>query len=354
MRQEPTHPAADTRVHGSGFTPAARLMGLSTPQPVAVEQGSDELVLEKPSILLKMNWADVVGDVSFAAGERSVRIETAPFEPGLTAPGPWLLVTGRAGAELFALLIEQRFALMLARHHDRDMRRFPAEPGDGALLMEFCLQPLLENLEAELGKPITLELADSCATVPAHSWLCLAATSGEDVFQIGLAPGPAAMGLLSELAESHADPAEKQVSDRLIVKVGPVALPTEEALTSGPGDKFDTGIDPAGEVRGVLERSDGKFWPILIDDDEVTIAGDLRPPINLDEPSGKVLVGFEIGEIVVGARDRRAITIESRLPVNRVPGNGVIIWLNRATHGNGRLDLVDGSLAVAIDTSGDD
>ncbi|MEM7429690.1 MAG: hypothetical protein AAF441_26770 [Pseudomonadota bacterium] len=338
-------------------TPSATSLGqeswADSAAPAHPPAASDEdLALERPPLILKMNWADIVGDLTCSVGEHRIRVETAPAGAALNAAGPWMLVTGKAGHELFALLLEQRFAYLLAREHDRDLRRFPEEPGDCALLLEFCLQALLEALEASLGKPLTLDLADACQTVPAHSWLCVNAEMAGETFQIGLAPGPDGMAYLSRLAEDYADPAEKQIDSRLLVKVGPVALPAQEAITSGPGDKFDTGIDPAGDVRGILERSDGKFWPVLIDDDEVTITGDLHEPVSLPDQAGQILVGFEIGDLELGAQARRALQTDSRVPVNRIPGNGVIIWLNRGTHGSGHLDMIDDSLAVTIDASG--
>ena len=160
----------------------------------------------------------------------------------------------------------------------------------------------------------------------------------------GFAGGAALMARTRRMVAASARPAESAIADRLAVAIGPIAIAAGRTAELIAGDLVDCGVDPAGDVRGLLCRSDGSFWPILIEGDQVVVCGPVQSPAAI-ATAKELLATLEIGSVELRARQRISLEAGDRIPFARAAANSARMRLAHGGEVAGGLELIDGVLA---------
>jgi hypothetical protein len=315
------------------------------PQPPA-GTGFDRISRE-----LRAAWRDVVADMTFRVGDRLFELETAP-RPDEGCRGPLILIEGRLGGEHFTAAVESGIAAALLQSCDEQLRRFPDGDVESALVAHVMLAGLVERIERGSGMQIEFDRVRTAAELPVRSWLHLALRGAGLHSWVAIAVGAQTALAIGRFAAANRHPGERAIAPRLSVRVGPVALATEQVHRARAGAAIDCGVDPSAEVRGVLQRSDGAFWPVVIDDEAVTIAGPMRPPLNPAAGPGTTYVTIRIGDVSIAMHQRIALQAGDRLAIARIAENMAEIHVGNRALAHGHLDLVEDSLVVQVSGAG--
>lgn len=259
-----------------------------------------------------------------------------------------MLALGSAGGETFAALLPPEAMLAITAMLDPEAVP-PSHPVDRALCIELALRKLVERLERELGGEIVIdEVIEAGASLPDLSWLCLQVkTLGTDM-TIRLATGPIAMRRLEAFAGANADPTERAVDRRLHVKIGPIVLAADDAYGLEPGITVDCGVDPSIEVRGMLERSDGSWWPVVVNNDAIEITGPMQKPAANTVGKGSVTLGVKVGYAELSAHRRMGLVTGAQVAMQRLEGNIAELCRSSVTVATGELDVIGGRLAIRV------
>jgi hypothetical protein len=292
---------------------------------------------------VSQGWAHVYPDWSFAIGQQTIDIEPVPAV-GHGWSGDCLHCIGTLAGEPFVLVMEPALASALARSADAAARFPPASPRDAGLVLDHLLTPLIERIERAAGGELVLDSVEVAPPPPSYALLPARVRIGEATSMAGFAGGAALMARMGRMVAASARPAESAIADRLAVAIGPIAIAAGRTAELIAGDLIDCGVDPAGDVRGLLCRSDGSFWPILIEGDQVVVCGPVQSPAAI-ATAKELLATLEIGSVELRARQRISLEAGDRIPFARAAANSARMRLAHGGEVAGGLELIDGVLA---------
>ncbi|MCB1457727.1 MAG: FliM/FliN family flagellar motor switch protein [Nitratireductor sp.] len=333
----------------SGFArvpPRAPVAAVPERNPAPANSGS-----RLPHGLLAL-WGNVVADLGFRVGDRLFDIETIA---GTTLPdtgGEIVMIAGLFGNETFRLGIELSALIAMLQAIDPEIRQLPRDPDDAVLACELVASGLFSRMENALGESVRLislqRGAERAISAQLRELLPVTISSGGYQWWAGLQPGQGMAGIIEPFARANQHRDEKLIDRSMSVCIGPVAMATDQVYRARAQSIVDCGFDPSNDVRGVLIRSDGKYWPVVIDDEAIEITGNLRDGGLMRAGSGSTLVTIRIGEVTLSPSQRLKIEQGTRILVARIPGNQAEVMVGRKALCHGELDIVDGSLAVRI------
>ena len=293
------------------------------------------------------NWPAVIGELAVPLANRELIVETAARDTSAETDWRMVLLTGKAGGYDFAAALEIGLVNLVMQAQDPDLVLLPEHTEEAACLLEHILAPLVEVLESHIGISIGIEHALVVERLPQHEWLHLIAGYGAENYRLVVAVPDNLQSWLGNFVHGNANGYEKAIEKRLSVRVGPVTLSRDLADNLSAGTCISTGLKPNGRVQGTLMRSDGRYWPVIIDDSSVKIDYDLMPAMNLLEQHD-IWACFEIGMVEMPHSTRIKIARGDSLDINRITGGATRIWLNGQPAGWGTFDLVGGVIAVRV------
>lgn len=305
-----------------------------------------------PSAKLRTDWLDVVAPMVFEIGSRRCEVETASGAGRRPGANGWTLVEGTLNGEPFTVFAGSGFFETLLLSWDGELRALPHHPADAALALEVVLEKIIRAIENRCSQTIDIVSAVTVASLPDLPWLSVVIRSGTEMASAGISAGPNAGRILEAFTAQNIHPGERAFEKTLLVKIGPIAMSTHQVHRSRPGITVDCGADPSAEVRGILERSDGSFWPVSIEDAAVRISGPLQKPLSANPGKGTTLVTLCIGTVALPHFQRLLLGPDARLPVRRIPGNVAEFHVGRKALMHGGLDVVNGSLVLNISGDG--
>ncbi len=206
------------------------------------------------------------------------------------------------------------------------------------------------TLESILGQDLTIEQITSVDQPPANSTLSFDIEIDGIDYPAALTSQGTLFRTLKGVVEQNSAPEELKVSPTLTVHSGPVVVPSKKAYTTKVGETIDCGVAPNQNITGILMRSNGRYWPIQIDDESVRISGELSKPVNFSNtPNDRVYATFVIGTIELTAFQRRQIQIGTNIPVSRFSDNRTDVYFQNKPYAKGHLKIANENLAVEID-----
>lgn len=308
---------------------------------------------DKSLIALSSSWPNLVADLGMHIGRFSTVLDTLPQPPLVSVNGQWVQIIGNTNLGDFTVYMPSKAAaafLQLA-HDDLDITSL--EGGDAALIFEHILTGYILNFEEMLGTSIIIEtITDVTRPVSANLLGFILPIDGEN-HACALQLGGQLYKAVEILVAPHCFPEEKQLDEKMIVHLGPVVLPARQAYLARIGEMINCGVQPSDIIKGFLMRSDGRYYPIHIEDERVEIVGELSDPVRLDEANrDNVFVTFGLGEVSLTAFQRKGLSQGSSLNVTRLPNNQANIYYQLRPFGQGHLAIHGQSLAVALDNVG--
>ncbi|PHP66486.1 hypothetical protein CSC94_14505 [Zhengella mangrovi] len=300
--------------------------------------------------VIEHGWGDVYTPILAQAGEALVQFETRS-DP-VDGEGPFIVASARLGDEDLSLYSSQQLLVTVLRGIDEQIDGLPAEGPSLALVVEYAFADFRRLAETLTGQRLAVTDAHFAKALPQHPWLHLAAYPGDGLSGCGLAGGPALLSHLKAFASRFANRYERTLDPTLTIKIGPVMLPVGDLADAKPGTGIDCGIDPAGDVRGMVERADGYYWPCTVENNGVLLTGPLSPPPGGADAEGFAAAGIAIGEINLAPVRRAWLEAGHRLPMARFPNDGAFIRIGQQAPVPARLAAFDGSLGVRITGAG--
>ena len=337
----------------SGFLTNTQSSGKRLFTPTTSNTPKKPIAFDRSLIALVSSWGGLICDTTIQINDFNTEIITKNIPPKIPTNGTWIQIIGKSNIGGFTIYLPTDAAAFILQLADGNLDISKLEGGDAALVFEYLFTyhlNLLENiLEAELS---IVSITDVDAPV-----------QGELLgFEFDL-EGETQQGALQVQGDLHHQiegvvglnsfPEDKIVEDRLIVHLGPVVVPSKQAYLARVGEMIDCGVEPSSTIKGVLMRSDRRYWPIYIEDELVEIAGELAGPIQMsNETTENVFVTFGLGEVSLSAHLRLSLSVGSKIQIQRIPNNGANIYYQARPFGQGHLSILGSNLSVTLDNIG--
>jgi hypothetical protein len=294
-------------------------------------------------------WPGLIADLGFTCGDISIDLSTTSQAPNIQTNGEWIQVVGASSAGAFNVYLPAELCLTMIEAADNDIAIDKLDGDLAALILEHILSEKLVELESVLGCDLAISnIAD--VQIPVRD-----AVYGVDVFINGQTTkaGLSVSGQLGEWVEyvvsQNSNLEERQLDENMVVHLGPVVLPSTNAYLVRSGEAINCGVTPSDIIKGILMRSDGRYWPIFIEDTEIEIAGPLAGPIDVPvEKTEYVYVTFGIGGLALSANARARIETGSRFEVERLPNNAANVYYQTRPFAQGNLSVIGENLAVTL------
>ena len=302
---------------------------------------------------LAQTWAHAVVDVSFALGERRVRIDTARESERERSAELWT-VRGRIGGGGFAFeATRELLEAMLADLPDAvDLDAL--SPADAALVLEHVLSDALTAVERELGEPIEIEgveadpLVTELEPILATVWMDRRRVSVRAVFT-----DPLHMRILTEWLRPMVMRDEFAAGEETRVEVGPIELSLDEFDMLEAGDAIAIGTEPGQNLVGRLVRATGRTVPVTIDTAQVIVDGPMQEAAPHDADADPIALGVAIGTVRMAPSHLVRARKGGRFIMERNADNACALMHGGDVMARGELTLIDGQLGVEIAVMGD-
>ncbi|MEZ5792462.1 MAG: FliM/FliN family flagellar motor switch protein [Nitratireductor sp.] len=292
--------------------------------------------------------------MGFRVGEKLFEIETVFGDQTISPSGQTVVIEGSFGAEPFLVHVAAPALIAMLQAVDPAITNLPSMPVDALLACEAIASNLISRIEEATGEMIALHSLSllRAGNRVSSGMLGASIASGGNQWPAGFEVGPRAASWLEGYAAANQHPAEKRISRQMAVCIGPVAMATEQVYRARPGAIVDCGVDPSADVRGILLRSDGSYWPISIEDEVIEVTGSLRGPVPMRAGTGSTIVSMRIGDVTLTPSERLRIEPGTRILVSRIPENLAELRVGSKALCHGELDVVEGTLAVRISATG--
>jgi hypothetical protein len=337
----------------SGFLAGTqgRATNLFTPKVEA--KPASGFTYDKSLIALASSWPGLICDTTIRIHDYQTEIVTTRTPPAISMDGRWVQIIGKSNAGGFTIFLTAEATGTFLQLTDANLDLSKLEGGDAAIILEHLFTNHLNLLEELLGAELSVSsITDVSAPV-----------SGELLGFEFMMDGALQKGALQITGELHqiveqivgqnSFPEERAVDDRLVVHLGPVVVTAKQAYLARPGEMIDCGVEPSAIIKGVLMRSDGRYWPIFIEDESVEIAGELAGPVQFNnESQDTIFVTFGLGDVHLSAFDRRTLATGTKVNVQRLHNNEAEIYYQARPFGKGSLSILGTNLAVTLSSIG--
>ena len=315
----------------------------------AVQSKSDMSLLS-----LRSTWKGLIADLTFQVGSMRVITDTKDKAPSILPTGNWIQISGITGKGDFAIYVPAGFCKDLLNAGAADLKIEELEGADAALLFEHFLGERIAQLENLLGDEIHLTKVVDVSTPVSGDLLGLEFDTGSNKHQGALQVSGSLHNWLEYAVGQHSSAEEKSLDPTMIVHLGPVVVPSRQAYLAGTGATIDCGVMPSDIIKGVLLRSDNRYWPIYIEDNAVQIVGDLVGPVdpNANTSDDHVFVTFGIGQVSLKPFERAKLQVGTQLSIDRYPDNGAHVYFQGSPYGKGQITLLGDNLGVKVNTIG--
>lgn len=321
--------------------------------PKVQAQPAKRFALDKALIALVSSWGGLICDLRVRIGTFSTEIITTNTTPNIAPNGGWVQIIGHSNAGGFSIFLPSQAAGFILQLADDDLNLGKLEGGDAALIFEHLFTYHLSTLENMLGTELSI-ISIEDVNAPVQGELLgfefeIEGTQHQGAVQI--------TGELhyefEKLVAPNSFPEEKQIDNRMIVHLGPVVVSSRQAYLARIGEMIDCGVEPSAVIKGILMRSDGRYWPIYIEDEQVEIAGPLAGPVQIsNETTENVFVTFGLGEVSLSAFERHSLTEGSKVNIQRLPDNHAHVYYQARPFGQGHLSILGSNLSVTLDQIG--
>lgn len=302
---------------------------------------------------LSTSWPNLVGDLTFDNGVLNISADTKKLPPMVHPDGNWVQLVGKGNRGSFCVYMPSTLCanLLEASNDSLDISRL--EGSDAALILEYLFDSKIGTLEELFNDKFSfIKLADVSVQVNSELFGIDVEVNGE-VFTCALSFDQGLRDTFEVVCSKFAMPLEKNVDRKMIVHLGPVIVPARQAYLARKGEAINCGVMPSEVIRGVLMRSDGRYWPIHIEDEEVQIVGELAGPVTPPaEKSDDIYVTFGLGEVRIDAYTRANLVVGDRLNVIRLPNNNANVYYQARPFGQGHLSILGPNLAVTLERIG--
>jgi hypothetical protein len=302
---------------------------------------------------LQRDWQDVVAPMSFVVGNCEFEVETAIAPARQAGPRGWMIAQGTISGEPFTFHADAAFVELMLGEFDPALTTLPGSAQDAALTLHVIFAQAIHRIEGTTSQVIDIASAVNSETLPDLPWLPVVLSGNHKQASAGLSAGPAACRILEAFAAQNLHPGERNIGKRLRVKIGPVAMSTDQVYRSRPGVTIDCGADPSTDVRGILQQSDGSYWPVNIEDEAVRITGPMQKPLATHPGKGTTLVGLCIGSLEMPHHRRLALGAGQRHSIRRIADNLAEFHVGDKAMMHGTLDVIEGSLVVHLTGTGE-
>ncbi len=336
-----------------GFSTGNQATGKRLFTPPAAKKPDNRFQYDKSLIALVSSWGGLICDLSLQIGTFFTEIVTTNTPPHISANGQWVQIIGHSNAGAFSIYLPSDAAAYILQLAHDDLNITKLEGGDAALIIEHLLTYRLNMLEDILGAELSIvSITDVDAPINGEL-LGFEFDIEGNTYQGALQITGELHHMVEGLVAHHSFPEEKNIDNKLIVHLGPVVVPARQAYLARTGEMIDCGVEPSSVIKGVLMRSDGRYWPIYIEDEQVEIAGELAGPIHIsNETTDNVFVTFGLGETTLSAFDRHTLSVGSKINIQRLPNNAANIYYQARPFGQGFLSILGSNLAVILDSVG--
>ncbi len=297
-------------------------------------------------------WRNVLLEPEYQLGEETFRLATNSTTKRIDPNLSLVQVTMRSENFGFTITLAEAF-LLDCLEGISTLTSISGQTGpDAALILEQFFRTPLEEFSNLLG-----EYPEIVRIAPAEI-----ATLGRDDFQFTISgdQGGGSMcfirfdGALEDRvferlgAYSSAD--EKEVEPQLEVRIGPISLPQTAIANLRAGVILDCGVQPTDTIRGLLVRSDNRYWPAHINDGEVVATAAIQPlDYSNARHSGLALITLGFGSALMGPLERLQFGEGDTIAIERYSDNAVEIYANEHQIGKGQLVVHDDNLSVSIE-----
>lgn len=317
--------------------------------PMAFGRGHrEDIVLARPPVDMLIAWPNVVGTLSVNLGDRVAQFQTTARPTDRTLSGELVEVSGSMGEGQFAFVLQQSTFLTFLRFVDNSITELPKDADDLALIAQWLLTGIISEIEAATGWTGTVDTVRPIDRAPSSMLLALEPVSapGKDFILMGA--DRKLMAHLDGWTRNRADASIRNMSPELDVFVGPTLLPSEMVENLKPGQLIDLGIDPSGDVRGVLRRSDKSFWSVVVEDQGMSVRSALKAPLDPFPKPGLATALLRIGKTEIAPTDQIKLTSGHRARMTRLPGNTAALVFGGGYEYTGTLEVNHGSLCIRI------
>lgn len=321
--------------------------------PSAQAQPEKRFEFDKTLIALASSWGGLICDLRIQIGTFFTEIITTDTTPNIVANGRWVQIIGHSNIGEFSIFMPSEAAGFILKLSDDDLNIAKLEGADAALIFEHLFTYHMSMLENMLGTELSIiSIQDVSAPV-----------SGELLgfeFEIEGNKHQGAVQIrgdlhyqFEKLIAPNSFPEEKKIDSRMIVHLGPVVVTSRQAYLARIGEMIDCGVEPSSVIKGVLMRSDGRYWPIYIEDEQIEIAGPIAGPVQIsNETTENVFVTFGLGEVSLSAFERHTLVEGSKVNIQRLPNNSAHIYYQARPFGQGHLSILGSNLSVTLDSIG--
>jgi len=304
-------------------------------------------------LTLRRAWAGLVADLRLIIENSTVTAVPNSAIPQIPADGSWLKVVGNGNSGNFDLFMPAVLLDLIFKKADENLDLGNIQSIDAAIILEHIFTERLEALEAIFGQKLTFEYIEMVEQVPAGSALGFDVKVDAISYPAALTAQGQLFQALKQIVERNSNPQELELDPKMTVHFGPVVVPSKTAYQSAVGGTIDCGVTPNQNITGVLMRSDGRYWPVQIEDEVIKIAGELAPPVDFSKTQAdRVFATFVIGTIELDAFQRGQIQNGTTLPVNRFADNKTDVYFQNRHYASGHLKILNENLAVQIDMVG--
>ncbi len=298
---------------------------------------------------IRSTWAGLVADLSFQSGDQFVEVDTAPSAQIPAIDGSWCQVSGRSPTGRFSVFLPVSLLASLIDGIDEKLKLENLDCNTAAVLLEHALTPSLTKLENVLGSDLTLLEVSELRRAVTENLLGLVFNVNETTIHGALMVDGDLADRLEYVVQENSSAEEKNIDPTLVVHLGPVVLPTRDACLASTGSTIDCGVMPTEIIKGVLMRSDNRYWPIHIEDDAVEIAGELSAPVDFSRSGDEnVFVTFALGQVELKPVERKNLQPGQKLQVERYPDNGARVHYQTVPYAEGSIVLLGDNLAVQL------
>ncbi len=337
----------------SGFSTGFQGAGKKLFTPNAPKKPDNRFNYDKSLIALVSSWGGLICDLNIQIGTFSTEIVTTSTSPNISPNGQWIQIIGHSKAGSFTVYMPSDAAAFILQLADNDLNITKLEGGDAALIFEHIFTNKLNMLEELIGVDLSILSITDLDTSVTGELLGFEFDIEGKTHQGAIQVQGELHHQLEAIVAHHSFPEEKNLDSKLIVHLGPVVVPARQAYLARTGEMIDCGVEPSSVIKGVLMRSDGRYWPIHIEDEQIEIAGELAGPVQTsNEATENVFVTFGLGETSLSSYDMHTLTTGSKVNIQRLPNNGANIYYQARPFGQGFLSILGSNLAVTLDSVG--